>query len=161
MENIRTETRILALAQYLEIGPEDISESRYDETLFDVGSEQYLVLSDDEATEKAKEYIKDSVWAFNSSFLAGFCDLPEEVFKALQEGCENSNDAVLSLIEKSGDFDDFADQAISSDGRGHFLNTYDGEENEHSLDTENMSEEELKDWNENGEPETYYIYRIN
>jgi hypothetical protein len=34
------------------------------------------------------------------------------------------------LVEKSGKFNDFADEAISADGRGHFLSGYDGNENE-------------------------------
>ena len=31
-------------------------------------NESYMVLTDEEADEKVKEYIRDSVWAFNSSF---------------------------------------------------------------------------------------------
>ena len=38
------------------------------------------------------------------------------------------------------DFDDFIDDAVSSDGRGHFISRYDGDENEQ---------------------DGYYIYRCN
>ena len=31
-------------------------------------NESYMILTDEEADEKVKEYIKDSVWAFNCSF---------------------------------------------------------------------------------------------
>jgi len=92
-------------------------------------NESYMILTDEEADERVKEYIKDSVWAFNSSFLASHSKADEKVFKILAEQCESSNEAVLSLID---DFDHFVDDAILSDGRGHFLSTYDGAEEEYS-----------------------------
>ena len=50
--------RINALAEYLEISPEDIKEG-YRENLFEVdeGSREYLVVTEDEAREEAKESI--------------------------------------------------------------------------------------------------------
>jgi hypothetical protein len=92
-------------------------------------NESYMVLTDEEADEKVKEYIKDSVWAFNSSFLASHSKADEKVFQILAEQCESSNEAVLSLID---DFDHFVDDAILSDGRGHFLASYNGAEEEYS-----------------------------
>ncbi len=125
------EKKIEALAKYLGEDAEDITQSKYDECTFDVGSREYLVMTDDEADEKAAEQIKDSAWAFNSSFLASYCDLPEEVFTAMQGKCEGANDAITKLIERSeGGMDGFIEEAISADGRGHFLNTYDGNEDE-------------------------------
>ena len=59
----------------------------------------------------------------------------------LSEKCESSNEAVKSLIE---DFDHFVDDAVLTDGRGHFLSSYDGEENEVKINNT---------W--------YYIYRTN
>jgi hypothetical protein len=44
-----------------------------------------------------------------------------------REKCESANDTFLAMIK---DKDSFVRDAISADGRGHFLNTYDGEENE-------------------------------
>ena len=41
--------------------------------------------------------------------------------------CESANELVLALID---DMDKFVSDAISSDGRGHFLSYYDGEEQE-------------------------------
>lgn len=103
----------------------------------------YIVLTDEEADEKAKEYILDTVWAFNASFLSDVTQIDEEAFKAIQENgrCESNNKAILSMIN---DEDDFVYQAISADGRGHFMNSYDGCENEETV---------------NGT--TYYIYRMN
>lgn len=103
--------------------------------------EKYLVLTVDEADEKCAEYIKDSLWAFNASFLVNFidADIPEEIIKNWQETkCEGANQGILDMVGKN--FDDLVEDAIKCDGRGHFLGQYDGEENVR------------------GE---YYIYRVN
>ena len=107
----------------------------------------YLVLTDEEADEKAAEYIKDSLWAFNASFLARETGFPIEEFTALQDQCEGANDAVFNLVDgnkSDTDINSFIESAISADGRGHFMSSYDGNENE-----------------ENVNDTTYYIYRIN
>ena len=133
--------KIRALGKHLDLNNEDLRmiEENGDYLYFD--DREFLVLNDDEAEEKAKEYIKDSAWAFNASFLASHSKADEDVFKCLSEKCESSNDAVLSLIDN---FDDFAEDAIVSDGRGHFMSSYDGHENiEEIAGTE------------------YYIYRTN
>ena len=105
----------------------------------------YLVLTDSEADSKAREYILDSVWAFNKSFLDGHSEAIAEMndasFKKLQEGCESINKAILKMID---DVDHFMDDAIRCDGRGHFLSGYDGKENDQKV----------------GEV-YYYIYRQN
>lgn len=104
--------------------------------------DNYLVRTDEEADEAAKEYIKESVWAFNADFIINHSRLPYEAIEmvqAFQQKCEDANETILALIE---DFDDFVCDAISAHGRGHFLSSYDGEENEETV---------------NGE--TYYIYR--
>lgn len=110
----------------------------------------YLVLTDKEADEKAAKYIKDSLWAFNAEFLAAQTDLPVEVFTAIIENgkCESNNDVMEQIINKSGDMEEFISSAISADGRGHFMSSYDGNENEESINVE-------------GERFTFYIYRIN
>lgn len=127
------QAHVRALCEHLGCEPDDLkleSHDHYGLTVYSQGSHEYAIGDDDEADEAAKKNIEDSAWAFNKSFLSGFCDLPEEVFEALQPRCESSNEAVLSLINKSGGLDEFARQAISSDGRGHFMSSYDGEENE-------------------------------
>lgn len=133
-------TRKQILAKYLECDVEDIDGDE-DGQSFELGSKEYLVLTDSEADQKAAEYIKDSVWAFNASFLASFCDMPEEMFTAVQDKCEGANDAVLNCIERAdGGLKAFVEEAISADGRGHFLSQYDGNENEEG---------------------DYFIYRVN
>ena len=141
-EDLIKNEKVKALKNHLELNNEETNEiTLEDGESFHYGDQEYLVLTDEEADEKTEEYIKESVWAFNSSFLSSHSDIDEEVFKLLSEKCEDSNDAVLSMIK---DFDDFVSDAISSDGRGHFLSSYDHSE----------SDEEI-----NGT--TYYIYRTN
>ena len=134
--------RIKALAKYLELTKEEEKEIYYESyDIYCFGNQEYLVLTDDEADEKVAEYIKDSVWAFNPSFLSSHSGIDEDVFKLLQDKCESANEAVLKLIK---DFDKFVEDAVATDGRGHFLSSYDGEENDHEHDNE-----------------TYYIYQTN
>ena len=106
----------------------------------------YICLTDEEADEKAAEYIKESLWAFNASFLSEQTGLDAEIFEAIQANgkCEDNNDTIYNTINKLGDMEDFIQAAISADGRGHFMNTYDGREDEETV---------------NGE--TFYIYRMN
>jgi hypothetical protein len=112
----------------------------YDDNNYD---NDYLILTDEEADEKASEYILDSVWAFTPSFLSSFTGFDIEIFESIQNNgrCESNNSAILTLIE---DKEDFVSDAISADGRGHFLSSYDGNENEEKV-------------NET----TYFIYRQN
>lgn len=140
-------TKKRALAKYLQIKKADITEdgrgSASDCGIFEVGNQQYLVLTDDEADEKAKEYILDTVWAFNVNFIIehssalDFDEASEEVVQAISEQYEAGNEAMKKLID---DLDEFVDDAISADGRGHFLSTYDRNE---------------------GKEGEYFIYRTN
>lgn len=131
-------SKVEALAKYLECDAEDIIETEY---CFEYGKQEYIVLTDEEADGKAKECISDTVWAFNKSFLNCHSDaileLDEKTFSAIQGCCESANKAILAMID---DKEHFVEDAILSDGRGHFLALYDGEEIEQ---------------------DEYYIYRIN
>lgn len=129
-EIIETESneKIEALAKYLECEVTEIYENG---DRFEVGNKEYSVLTDEEANEKAAEYIKDSLWAFNAEFIIDHSKLPYEaveMVKSYQEKkCESANETIETLIE---DMDSFVEDAISADGRGHFMSTYDGEEHE-------------------------------
>ena len=112
---------------------------------WDESDDKYLVLTDEEATERTTEYIKQSLWAFNASFIIDHSKLPYEAEEMIanfqREKCEDANDVMEALIE---DMDKFVADAISADGRGHFMSSYDGQEHEETI-----------------EGETFYIYRIN
>lgn len=107
---------------------------------------EYRVLTDDEADELAYEFIVEELWAFSSSFLAGETGIDKDVFIALANNgkYENNNDAIASLIKSSCGLQVFVDSAVSVDGRGHFLNRYDGNEHEVKVGRK-----------------TFYIYRVN
>ena len=99
---------------------------------------EYRVLTDEEADELAYDYIMETLWAFSSSFLAGETGIDEEVFIALANNgkCEGNNDAIASLIKQrkpnpnQHPLQEFVDSAVGHDGRGHYINSYDGNEYE-------------------------------
>jgi hypothetical protein len=132
----KPKTEIKALANYLECKTDDLSEetySHYGLKVFSNGREQYAVGTDSEADEACLEYIKDTAWAFRSSFICSYCNLPQELAEALEtmqsKKCEGANDAILALIENTDSgIHRFVEEAISADGRGHFLSGYDGKE---------------------------------
>jgi len=107
--------------------------------------DDYSVYTNEEADEAAKEYIEESVWAFNASFIIDHSKLPceaIEMVQVFQEKYEDAaNETILALIN---DFDEFVSDAISADGRGHFMNSYDGHEHEVNIDGT-----------------YYYVYRMN
>ena len=119
-----------------------------EDNCFSTSFGEYLVLTDDEADKKAKEEIRQTLWAFNPDFILkhtkayeNTTDYEDEaIIKALGEVqsriCDSANELVYALIN---DFDEFCEDAIYSDGRGHFLSYYDGEEHKSG---------------------DYYIYRI-
>lgn len=120
-----------------------------DENLTEIGdfdNDDYYVLTNEEADEKATEYITDSLWAFNPSFLAFMTDFDEEIFQAIADNgkCESNNDIIYNTIKKTCGIDDFVTAAIQTDGRGHFMSSYDGVENEETV-----------------QGQTFYIYRLN
>tara|TARA_B100001175_G_C19292186_1_gene534067 strand:+ start:351 stop:776 length:426 start_codon:yes stop_codon:yes gene_type:complete len=96
-------------------------------TTYYIGDQAYLVLSDKEAQTRCEEDIKQFVWAFNSSFLSFHTDINEDIIKSVQEHSEGSNDMLLNSIK---DIQKFINEAIASDGRGHFISYYDGHEHE-------------------------------
>lgn len=134
------EDRGLILLAYLrkegggDTDPEDIEEVADD--CYEVGRAEYTVLNDAEADKAAGERIEEDLWAFNASFLACETGLPEEVFEALQSKCEGANDAFHKLISSTCGIDRIVNQAIACDGRGHFLSSYDGDENEFCVNGE-------------------------
>ena len=131
--DITTTQRIAALAKHLKCDVDDISASVYDDNVFDACGGEYLVLTDDEANEQAEQYIRESLWAFDARFIASHAHkaLPEQCIEALRkiqgDLCEDAAPFVEALI---ADMDHFVSDAVSADGRGHFISRYDGKENE-------------------------------
>ena len=136
-------TKEQAMANYL--GDDAVElQTGHDENNFICGSNEYMILTDEEADEMATQYIKDSLWAFNASFIVEQCSLDSSLIDIIGswqgDKCEDANEGLESLIENSCGIDEFIESAISEDGRGHFMSSYDGKEIER---------------------DDYYIYRIN
>jgi len=127
-----SEEKKRVLAKYLGCEAEDIAEGYewYGEYMtYELGDQEYLVLTDEEADEAVRLAIRETVWAFEAWFIIDHSALPYsaveliESFQAHQ--CEDANEAILAVIT---DFDRFVKDAVCADGRGHFLSGYDGEE---------------------------------
>lgn len=137
MNKLEALKRFLINEDYIE----ESEELTYQEedNCFDTSVGEFLVLTDDEAEEKTREEIRQSLWAFNPDFILRHTKAyentteyeDEAIIEALGEVqsriCENANELVYALIK---DFDEFCEDAISEDGRGHFLSYYDGKEYE-------------------------------
>lgn len=142
------ELRVEALLQFLNAEDERLTEYDVHSTdwaTYEVEGEEYKVLTDEEATLCTKLDIKETCSYFSADFLETMTGIPAVVFKHLVD----ENEAVLETIEKTCGIDEFVDEAIQWDGRGHFLATYDGEENEATVE------------DKDGEDVTMYIYRVN
>jgi hypothetical protein len=93
---------------------------------------EYECYTFDDATEKASEYIKDTLWAFDLQKLSDAGHLKvdlsdkaiEQLVKVQGELCEDCNEIITALVE---DMNKLIDWAINCDGLGHFLSTYDGQ----------------------------------
>src|SRR5271157_2513924 len=90
---------------------------------------EYMVCTDETADSNAKGEILSNLWALYPEFLAIETDLPAEVFSCLQEKMsENSNETIRRLVQSTCGEKSIVDAAIQADGRGHFLASYDGDE---------------------------------
>jgi hypothetical protein len=138
-----------AVAKMLECDIEEVTIENYDFyglAVFSFCGQEWAVGTDEEAHEAVREIIKNSVWSFRAEFIAlhtraGASSGMVKAITALQEDCEDCNDDILSLIEN---IDSFIEDAISADGRGMFISSYDNEEVETEV---------------NGF--TFYAYRLN
>lgn len=88
----------------------------------------FLILTDEMADKRVKEYIRESLWAFKSEFILKHSKvkMPVIYLEELQgETCESCNELIFAILR---DFDEFVEDAINADGRGHFIAQYDGKE---------------------------------
>ncbi|MFS0643710.1 hypothetical protein [Siminovitchia sp. 179-K 8D1 HS] len=126
MENEKIEMKIKAIAEYIGENTKNVNHE-YGH-IFSADGIEYRIYNEDEKQEALQKEIKNSVWAFNPSFLEDMTGLNKEIFEMLAEKCESANDAVLKLIEKTCGLKKFVEKAVECDGAGHFLAYYDGEE---------------------------------
>ena len=151
MEWHKTEALMKVLG--VEAGGEDVPE--YDESTeeFTYGREAYIVLTDEEADERAKANMRETLWAFQPSFLSSYVpalssDAAQKAWSELAgRMCEGANPIVEGMLGSR--IDEFMDDAIRADGRAHFMNTYDDRE------------EEVTVTDPDGVSHTLYVYRMN
>ena len=115
--------------------------------------EEYLVFTDAEADKECKERILEDLWAFRASYVIKYMKgydklslrqekvLTEAIEKMQEALCESANPIIEAIIQN---MDSFIQDAIETDGRGHFMASYDNNENEVA-------------YNRN----IYYVYRRN
>ena len=146
--------RKIALQRHLDLEKKEMDQMLdvgWQDNTVEIYRDEYMVLTEEEANEMCERYIKDNLWAFNAEFILNHCNNSEmdnwewdAAKTALQEAqgrfAESLNGLVRALIYN---MDEFVDDAICEDGRGHFLASYDGYENEEMVDGV-----------------TYYIYRL-
>jgi hypothetical protein len=147
--------RIAALCQFDGCELDEVTLESHDFcglSVYSIGNREFAIGTDSEADSACEQCVSDSLWAFNASFILSECGLPnslEEAIQAWQEKeCEGANEGLLALVEKTCGLDKFTRAAISADGRGHFLSSYDGNENDEVVTY-------------GTERETFYIYRTN
>lgn len=120
------------LANFLSVNSNEIEEISSD--TFEHDGAEYRVIADHDIAEAVKEQITETLWAFNADFikqytpLDGIAGAEDMIATYTQDKCENANDAMLALV--GDNLDDLVADAISTDGAGHFLSHYDGEEHE-------------------------------
>ena len=137
LEDTGASTAAIALALH----KEELTASGLEDAQHEIDMEDTLVLTDKQADEWVREDIEEMVWAFTPSFLQAHTGVTADAIEKIQEMCEGANEPLKAMIK---DFDHFVEDAVSCDGRGHFLASYDHEENHVQIDDTD-----------------YYIYRRN
>lgn len=138
--------RRTSLAENLGCSPENIIPSPQCDKIFDVGAREYLVVTEQEATEIIAEQIENELWAFHpewlirhtllrnsAKFAAADYEAVLQAFTAIQHHLmETCNPMLRGLIEATCGMPLFIEEAIAHNGRGHFLAPCD--ENEEKQD---------------------------
>lgn len=103
--------RRTALARHLDCNINDVEPVRYSETEFEAEGKEWLVLTEDEADEAARESVR--------SYIDDELEIPENIRPYFDENR-------------------YIDDVLRYDGRGHVLNSWDGTEYDaHGADNEN------------------------
>lgn len=112
------ETRVAAIAKYCDIRPDEVEE--VGDNLFIADDQEYLILTEMEAYERAGEQVRETVGYFEPWFIADHVatDSDIEDIEAIQQQCSDVNGIITRLIN---DMDEFIDDAIYNDGIGHFI----------------------------------------
>ena len=86
-----------------------------------------------QADAAAAEEIEQTLWAFNAEFLEQYVPLPAIMINAVKNSMYEDAAPVFRALFTDEEFAEFVQDAISADGRGHFLSTHDGAEHEETV----------------------------
>lgn len=110
------------------------SSKYYGLSIYTDSDEEYAVGTEEEVNAAAREYILETLWAFNAEFIYNHIPIIKydrnekhtiAAIKMLQEKlCEDANEIVRLLLGDA--LESFIEEAIDCDGIGHFLSPYDG-----------------------------------
>ena len=89
------------------------------------GDEYAVAATEQQAFDACCESIEDTLCYFSPAFLAEQTELPVEIFEVLSNAGFEDNAVYKDLIERVTSIVNFADEAISYDGMGHFLASHD------------------------------------
>jgi len=124
-----------------------------------------VAFATDEMADKAVYMdIMDSLFAFNTDFLMRFIKrgISEEAVLSMQQQSESGNAALRSWLKNKKEF---VEEAVASDGRGHFLSPYDGSERtleEYHLRVVDLPSEVLKALKiTRSYTDSIYVYTVN
>lgn len=124
-----------------------------------------MALATDRMADKAVyASIMDSLWAFRTEFLLSYMPrgVNMEMLKAIKDQYEAGNEVIKSWLRNK---QQFVRDAVASDGRGHFMSTYDGAEHElqaYYLRVQDLPKEVLRALRiTRGATEDVYVYEIN
>ena len=123
------EKRRAALSSHLNCPLDEVEAFTYDEHRFEAESEEWLIFTDDEADKAAREDIIECLWAFRPEFLSDYMPdgVTSDIIQTMQAKlCEDAQPAFKAML--GGQVRIVVRDAMSADGRGHFLASYDGEE---------------------------------
>ena len=89
------------------------------------GDEYAVAATEQQAFDACCESIEETLCYFSPAFLAEQTELPVEIFEVLSNAGFEDNAVYKDLIERVTSIVNFADEAISYDGMGHFLASHD------------------------------------
>lgn len=130
------------------IDTEDYEPESWDDCRFCVDGIDLMVLNEDERTERIKDEIEQSMWAYSANWLCQIgvieSNMVGPIQKMQEELCEDASFIIRALVDaKYPDFEDFVAEDTEAAGR---LASWDGKEDEQTV---------------NGVVcQTFYVYRM-
>ena len=131
------EARIEAVQKYMkdveceEVSTEDIQPTTWGENTFDAEHCELLVLTDEEADTLCRAEIRESFWAFSSSWLQNRLDWSDALTRCIQkmqeELCEDANEIMIRILGND-EVDAITEEELCD--RGRYLAHYDDDEHE-------------------------------